>query len=134
MGNKSSVIDVYIINCVACVFFLFQGVLMWRAAHPTMKAIEYLEKGNLDNLPADLRRHVSTDTLSAQRRKLQHCIYLSFSALLIVFISVCLRIAINLDVFGKEKMMFLSYKSMKDRNGSSADEDAAKKHEIIYAG
>jgi len=36
MGNKESVIFIYMVNCVICVLFLIQGILMWRAAKPTV--------------------------------------------------------------------------------------------------
>jgi hypothetical protein len=40
---------------------------MWRAARPTMEMIDYLNKGGLQNVPADLRYHVSTDAFMIQR-------------------------------------------------------------------
>ena len=42
MGNKESVIFIYMVNCVICVLFLIQGILMWRAAKPTVEMIGYL--------------------------------------------------------------------------------------------
>ena len=61
MGNKESVIFIYMVNCVICVLFLIQGILMWRAAKPTVEMIDYLRKGGIDNVPADLLQHTRVD-------------------------------------------------------------------------
>ena len=44
MGNKESVIFIYMLNCVICVLFFISGILMWRAAKPTIEMTEYLMK------------------------------------------------------------------------------------------
>ena len=57
MGNKESIIFVYMINTVVCVLFFIQGVLMWRAAKPTIEMTDYLLRGGVENVPADLMEH-----------------------------------------------------------------------------
>ena len=54
MGNKESVIFIYMLNCIICVLFLSTGVLMWRAAKPTIEMIGFLRRGGVDAIPADL--------------------------------------------------------------------------------
>ena len=44
MGNKESVLFIYMLNCVICVLFLITGILMWRAAKPTLEMTEYLQR------------------------------------------------------------------------------------------
>ena len=114
MGDRQSVIFFYWINCVACVIFLAQGLLMWFAARPTIEMIEQMKKGGLENVPESLSRHVSADSLTKQQAKLRYCVYASFLALLTVFFSSVLRIVITYDTFMKEKKMFMSFSSMKD--------------------
>lgn len=61
MGNKESIIFVYMINTVVCVLFFIQGVLMWRAAKPTIEMTDYLLRGGVENVPADLMEHTQVD-------------------------------------------------------------------------
>ena len=67
MGNKESVLFIYMVNCVICVLFLIQGIIMWRAAKPTIEMIEYLRKGGVDNVPEDLLQHTRVDNFLIQR-------------------------------------------------------------------
>ena len=47
MGNKESVLFIYMLNCVICVLFLITGILMWRAAKPTLEMTDFLQaQGN----------------------------------------------------------------------------------------
>ena len=57
MGNKESVLFIYMLNCVICVLFMITGFLMWRAAKPTLEMTDYLQKSgnNVDQVPADLQ-------------------------------------------------------------------------------
>ena len=65
MGNKESVIFIYMLNCVICVLFLITGILMWRAAKPTLEMTEYLDQqgsnDSIDQVPADLRKHTRVE-------------------------------------------------------------------------
>ena len=62
MGNRESVMFIYILNCVVCVLFFIQGVLMWRAAKPTLEMIGFLQEGNVNDVPADLKRHTQVES------------------------------------------------------------------------
>lgn len=55
MGNRESIMFVYMLNCVICILFLIQGILMWRAAKPTLEMIDFLKVGGVENVPADLK-------------------------------------------------------------------------------
>ncbi len=57
MGNKESIMFIYMVNCVICILFFIQGVLMWQAAKPTLIMIDFMESGGIENIPADLIRH-----------------------------------------------------------------------------
>jgi len=46
MGNKESVMFIYMLNCVCCVLFLIQGILMWQASKPTLLMTQFLENNN----------------------------------------------------------------------------------------
>ena len=73
MGNKESVMFVYMINCVICILFLFSGILMWQAAKPTVEMINYLKAGGVENVPADLLRHTKVESFLFQRNKMKYC-------------------------------------------------------------
>ena len=57
MGDRESVMFVYMINCVICSLFFIQGILMWRAAKPTIKMIDFMQKGGIENVPQNLKQH-----------------------------------------------------------------------------
>lgn len=100
MGNKESVIFIYMLNCVICVLFLIQGILMWRAAKPTLETTDFLMKKNgIDNVPADLMRHVQVDAFLIQRQKFKYCIFTCFFNTILIFLSSFLRIVITFDTY-----------------------------------
>ena len=67
MGNKESVLFIYMINCVVCILFFITGFLMWRAAKPTLEMVGFLERGGVDNVPGDLMRHTEVEAFLIQR-------------------------------------------------------------------
>ena len=48
MGNKESVMFIYMLNCVICVLFFIKGVLMWQASKPTLATAKFLQNNNYD--------------------------------------------------------------------------------------
>ena len=53
MGNKESVLFIYMLNCIICVLFLITGILMWRAAKPTLEMTDYLQKDGGKSMDVD---------------------------------------------------------------------------------
>ena len=107
MGNKESVLFVYMINCIVCILFLIQGILMWRAAKPTVEMIEYLKKGGVDNVPADLKQHTQVEAFLVQRQKFKYCIFVSFINTILIFLSTFLSVIIAFDTFQKEEKILV---------------------------
>ena len=107
MGNKESVLFVYMINCIVCILFLIQGILMWRAAKPTVEMIGYLKKGGVDNVPADLKQHTQVEAFLVQRQKFKYCIFVSFINTILIFLSTFLSVIIAFDTFQKEEKILV---------------------------
>lgn len=125
MGNKESVLFVYMINCVICVIFFIQGILMWQAAKPTIETIEYLKKGGVDNVPADLMRHTRVEAFLVQRGKFKYCLFASLFNAILICLSTFLRMVITFDTYQKEEKILLSYKAVQNRYAGQAEADAA---------
>ena len=112
MGNKESVLFVYMINLCICVIFFIQGILMWRAAKPTIEMVDYLKKGGVDNVPADLMRHTRVEAFLVQRSKFKYCLFASLFNAILIFLSTFLRLIITFDTYQKEEKILLSYQTV----------------------
>ena len=112
MGNKEAVIFIYMINCVICILFLIQGILMWRAAKPTIEMIDYLKKDGLDNVPAELMRHTQVQAFLVQRAKFKYCLFVSLVNTILILLSTIIRIVITFDTYQKEEKIALGYQSL----------------------
>lgn len=99
MGNKESVMFVYMINCVICVIFFIQGTLMRNAARPTMEMTDYLMKNGVEGVPEDLMQHVCVEQFLVQRSKFKYCLFASFFNSLLIFLSSFMRILITFDTY-----------------------------------
>ena len=97
MGDRESVIFVYMLNCVICIIFLIQGVLMWRAAKPTMQVISFMKKEGIDNVPHDLKQHTQVESFLEQRNRFRYCIFASLFNFLLIFLSTVVRIMVNFE-------------------------------------
>ena len=102
MGNKESIIFIYMINCVICLLFFIVGIIMWQAAKPTIEMTDYLMAGGIDNVPADLLRHTQVESFLVQRQKFKYSIFASFFNLLLILLSTFIRIVITFDTYEKE--------------------------------
>ena len=129
MGNKESVIFIYMVNCTICVLFLIQGILMWRAAKPTIEMIHYLRQGGIENIPADLVQHSRVDQFLIQRAKFKYCLFVCFFSTILIFLTTFLRMMITFDTYEKEEKILLSYQAMEGRYGEDA-QDEANRHDI----
>ena len=60
MGNKESLIFIYMLNCTICVLFLFIGLVMYSASKPALQVVHYLQLG-VDVVPEELQHHVEIE-------------------------------------------------------------------------
>ena len=116
MGNRESVMFVYMLNCVICILFLIQGVLMWRAAKPTLEMIEFLKAGGVENVPADLKRHTNVESFIQQRNKFKYCIFASLFNFLLILLSTLLRLMVTFETERQEAKLLsnISQDQVKD--------------------
>ena len=118
MGNKESVIFIYMVNCVICILFFIQGILMWRAAKPTIEMIGYLKEGGVDNVPVDLMQHTRVDSFLIQRSKFKYSLFTCFFNTILIFLTTFLNMLITFDTYEKEQRILYSYQNMKDKYGT----------------
>lgn len=116
MGNKEGVMFIYMINCVICILFLIQGILMWQASKPSQKVADYLISTDFDasSMPEDLLQHTRVESYLQQRAKFKYCFFVSIFTTILIFLSTFLRININSDTYAKEERILLTMQSMKD--------------------
>ena len=60
LGNKESIMFIYMLNCTICILFFIMGVLMFNAARPTLQMVSYLKIG-IQNVPDNLKKHARLD-------------------------------------------------------------------------
>lgn len=118
MGNKESVIFIYMLNCVICVLFFITGILMWRAAKPTLEMTDYLDQqgsnDSIDQVPADLRKHTRVEAFLIQRSKFKYCMFVSLMNTLLIMLSTIMRILITFDTYQKEEKILMSYQTLQN--------------------
>jgi len=108
MGNKESVMFLYMINCVLCILFFIQGVLMWQAAKPTISMTDYLLSGGIENVPAELIQHTRVDAFLEQRAKFKYCLFVSLFSTILICLVTFLRLIVTFDTYEKEEKVILN--------------------------
>ena len=125
MGNKESVMFIYMLNCVICVLFFIKGVLMWQASKPTLETAKFLQNNNYDvnQVPASLLQHTQIDSYLVQRAKFKYCFFLSIFTTALIFLSTFLRLTVTYDTYDKEEKILNNLQKMKEHYDSAASKD-----------
>ena len=122
MGNKESIIFVYMLNCVACILFLIMGILMWRAAKPSLQMVDFVERGGIQNVPDDLKRRTGVDSFIQQRNKFKYCIYVSLFCFMLIFLSTFVRLMVTYDTEQMEAKILSKLETTDQNNPNLRDE------------
>ena len=60
MGNKESLIFVYMLNCAICILFFIIGAVMYSASKPAIEVADQMRHG-IETVPDDIWYHVQLE-------------------------------------------------------------------------
>ena len=102
MGNKESLIFVYMLNCTICILFAIIGTVMYTATSDALKVMNYIDEGGIDAVPEELWHHTQLDQFLEQRKKFKYALFMSIICFMIIFLSSFIRLVVTLDTIEKE--------------------------------